>query len=216
MLADVRVLLGRMQQRVVDLRNPASSAAEAAVALEGLHLLIDSACELAAADPGEIGRLDAGRELEATLPLLRSSLSEQVRLVADPAPVGRFLVRGTAVALRRVVLELAANAQSAMPNGGRLRLGLRRHRGGAVACIEPAPLSGGRYARLFVEDTGDGIETGLLRRIFEPDFTTRGRGRGRGLAIVTEILQGLGGGISVASARGRGSRFDVFLPLAST
>ena len=74
----------------------------------------------------------------------------------------------------------------------------------------------GGYA-LSVEDTGPGIPEDAQRRIFEPFYRVPGTqttGTGIGLATVLRIVDAIGGRISVQSALGEGSRFDVWLPLA--
>jgi len=54
----------------------------------------------------------------------------------------------------------------------------------------------------------------VRRRIFEPFFSTRERGTGLGLAVVQQLVEHFGGHIDVQSKPGRGTRFDVWLPLA--
>jgi signal transduction histidine kinase len=68
--------------------------------------------------------------------------------------------------------------------------------------------------RLSVEDTGQGMTEEVRRRIFEPFFSTRERGTGLGLAVVHQVVTGFGGHVFVQSEPGRGTRFDVWLPLS--
>jgi signal transduction histidine kinase len=79
-------------------------------------------------------------------------------------------------------------------------------------------VTAGRYVCLSVRDTGTGISAEALTRIFDPYFTTKdpGRGTGLGLAIVKHIVEAHGGTVTVRSELGRGSRFDVRLPLVAT
>ena len=76
-------------------------------------------------------------------------------------------------------------------------------------------LEPGRYARLSVSDTGCGIESHLMDKIFEPYFTTKeqGKGTGLGLAVVYGILQEHQGIIMVHGEPGKGTTFHVYLPL---
>gem|GEM_PF-1474657 len=78
-------------------------------------------------------------------------------------------------------------------------------------------LNSGSYLRLTVSDTGYGIEKNNLERIFEPYFTTKtlGEGTGLGLAVVHGIIKDDGGDITVYSNVGKGTTFQVFLPLIS-
>jgi signal transduction histidine kinase len=111
------------------------------------------------------------------------------------------------------VTNLVLNACDAMPEGGELRVGVRPAEAGETAA---AHLAGGkRYVALEVEDTGTGMSPETMRRIFEPYFTTKGAmGTGLGLASVQEVLQKQGGGITVESQQGRGTKFTTFWPAA--
>lgn len=123
-------------------------------------------------------------------------------------------VRGDATGLQQVLLNLGINAGDAMPCGGKLSIR-----------VEPYALRGrqetmrwgiapGTYAHLTVEDTGVGMDNTVMKRIFEPYFTTKppGQGTGLGLAIVYGIVNGLGGAVQVNSAPGEGARFEILLP----
>jgi two-component system sensor histidine kinase HydH len=104
--------------------------------------------------------------------------------------------------LRPVVMNLVRNAVQAMPDGGTLRLALRREADGRV--------------RLDVADTGPGIAPGDAERIFRPFYTTRAKGTGLGLAVARELVEAMGGRLGVESAPGRGARFSVWLRAAGT
>jgi two-component system, cell cycle sensor histidine kinase and response regulator CckA len=112
--------------------------------------------------------------------------------------------------LEQVLLNLAANARDAMPDGGTLAIEVSRSKG-----VAP----GGRAARgpsvvMTVTDTGHGMNEDVQARIFEPFFTTKptGSGTGLGLAMVYGAVEQNGGSIDVVSKPGRGSTFRIQLP----
>lgn len=109
--------------------------------------------------------------------------------------------------LQQVLLNLLVNARQAMPNGGRLILRL--------SLDEPAGL-----VDLMVRDTGCGMPPEVLRRIFEPHFSTKNGpdetgkgGSGLGLSSCREIIEAHRGRIRVESAPGRGTAITVRLPM---
>jgi len=117
---------------------------------------------------------------------LRSGLPN---IIADPSQV------------QQVLVNLAVNAVQAMPQGGRLTI--------------RTDLADG-HVLLAVEDTGSGMTEDVKRQIFIPFFTTKdvNEGTGLGLAVVHGIVSAHGGSINVESEVGRGSRFEVLLPIA--
>ena len=78
------------------------------------------------------------------------------------------------------------------------------------------PLPPNRYAALQVRDTGSGISQETLSRIFDPFFTTKFTGRGLGLAAVLGIIKGHKGGLRIESEEGKGTLFEIVLPLATS
>jgi signal transduction histidine kinase len=104
-----------------------------------------------------------------------------------------------------VLLNVATNAQQAMPDGGHFRVGVRAVPEAAEVEIELA-------------DSGHGMSEEVRRRIFEPFFTTKpaGQGTGLGLSTVHDVIRGNGGTIAVDSAPGAGATFRIRLPLATS
>jgi len=102
--------------------------------------------------------------------------------------------------LTQVLVNLVVNAIQAMPEGGRLTV---------------RTLAGEGHISLIVEDTGIGISEAVMKKIFIPFFTTKDvdQGTGLGLAVVHGIVTSHGGSIKVDSKVGRGTRFEVKLPL---
>lgn len=130
----------------------------------------------------------------------RSGLDNRVELVATAPP---DLPRAFAdrVLVARALTNLVENALHAIPDRGRILL-----RG------EPA--GDGRVA-IEVIDTGSGIEPEVLKRIFEPYFSTRTGGTGLGMAIVKRNIEANGGAIEVTSTLGTGTCVRIVLPAAS-
>ncbi len=117
--------------------------------------------------------------------------------------------------IHQVLINLCANAAYAMRGqAGRLEINLCFVSVEAPAAGVPAGLPSGRYARIIVADTGQGMDPATVERIFEPFFTTKpaGEGTGLGLAVVHGIVRSHEGQITVASQPGIGTRFTIHLP----
>jgi CheY-like chemotaxis protein len=110
-------------------------------------------------------------------------------------------------------MNLALNARDAMEQGGQLELSTQLVE---VNGADRRGIPAGRWVSLGVEDEGRGMDEQTRQRVFEPFFTTKeaGRGTGLGLSTVYGIVTQSGGHIAVESEPERGSRFEVFLPVA--
>lgn len=113
-----------------------------------------------------------------------------------------------------VIINLVVNARDAMPEGGQILIQTRKVLCRAGDALFDKGMSPGTYAMLRIEDSGTGIESGLLANIFEPYFTTKelGKGTGLGLSMVYGIISQSNGHVFVDSELGRGTRFDIYLP----
>ncbi|QTA88346.1 response regulator [Desulfonema magnum] len=118
--------------------------------------------------------------------------------------------------IHQVIINLCTNAYYSMRNqGGILEVCLKEVAVSPEFAAEHPDLREGRYARLTVKDTGHGIDKVTADRIFDPFFTTKpvGEGTGMGLSTVHGIVKDHNGVIIVESKPGKGTRFDVFLPV---
>jgi len=159
--------------------------------------------------------LGIDRVVEDLTPLLRASISKEIRLEFEPGAEASAL-QGDETQLRQVLLNLVTNAAEAIgPAVGRIVI--RTGTGDMTeTTLQGASFTGepvsGPYVYLEVEDTGAGISPSDRAKVFDPFFTTKFTGRGLGLAAVLGIVKGHHGTISVDSSPGHGSRFRVFLP----
>lgn len=162
----------------------------------------------------DLTRLDLVAVVRGLERLLRTSLRDGVHLslgvLEEPLPV-----RGDRGQLEQVAMNLVLNAQDAMPEGGRVRVLLARGQADADADLV-TPAVAGDCVVLTVEDTGTGMDEATRQRIFEPFFSTKGsNGTGLGLATTYSVIAAHGGAIGVASTRGTGTCFRVYLPLCA-
>lgn len=111
--------------------------------------------------------------------------------------------------MSQVFWNLSLNALQAMPDGGVLTISTRM---GAVRTADLASKSG-EWAEISFRDTGQGIQEGILEKIFVPFFTTKENGSGLGLSIVHRIIEEHEGRIYVRSKPGRGTQFTIYLPV---
>jgi PAS domain S-box-containing protein len=115
--------------------------------------------------------------------------------------------------IEQVLLNLYVNAWHAMPEGGCLFVATENIVV-AESLAEQFSLPRGDYVRITVRDTGIGMDEETRQRVFEPFFTTKGSelGTGLGLASAYGIIKNHSGNISVASQKGQGTTFTIFLP----
>ncbi len=157
--------------------------------------------------------------IKETLKLLRSSLPTTIEIKKQiDSACGAVLADPTRI--HQVIMNLCTNAYHAMrERGGLLEVSLQQ----IELTVDSLPahttrLMPGFYLRLEVRDSGRGIPEEMLEKIFEPYFTTKdkGDGTGLGLALVQSIVFDFGGDVTVCSELGKGSLFQVYLPVIKT
>lgn len=180
----------------------------AAKSLEGIRaaarrgaLVAQRLLSLGRSEPACRERVDLAELLDAMKPLLAQVFDARVRTtVAVDATALPVLIDRAGLEL--ALLNIAANARDAMPDGGRFE-------------IHAGPGGDGR-ARISLRDSGTGMPPDVVARMFEPFYTTKPRGAGTGLGLgeVHRVVAEAGGRIDVDSAPGMGTTLRIELPLA--
>lgn len=148
--------------------------------------------------------------------LLKPLLGETIRFSVRMPEVPMW-VATSEDQLMQIVMNLVINARDALPTGGIITLSCQ-----SCPAKELPPLlksKGGSqsFLRMSLTDNGVGIPKDVLPRIFDPFFTTKeqSKGTGLGLSVVYGLIDQLGGVITVDSEMGKGTHFNVYLPLTS-
>ncbi len=162
----------------------------------------------------ERGPLSLTLLMKETVQFLRASIPATIKInLAITASSDTVLA--SPVEVQQILMNLATNASLAMQEkGGTLDLSLTDIDFTPDSPVLEPDVMPGEYLQLTVKDTGVGMTLDVMKRVFEPFFTTRevGKGTGMGLAVVYGIIKDLQGGITVESTPGVGSTFRVFLP----
>ncbi|MCP3953142.1 MAG: hybrid sensor histidine kinase/response regulator [Desulfobacterales bacterium] len=186
-------------EKIVQLLNRTKSSAmdlEKIIRSILLHARTSSLAEAVEVDIN--GIITSELEFFKINPVFNREIDKQVNLI-EPAPI----IIGNPVQIKQVVNNLITNAIDAMEACSPKRLSV-------------ATRVQNSHVELSIADTGAGIETNDIAKIFSPDFTTKpvGKGTGLGLASVKTMVEAYNGSISVESQKGEGATFNVRLPLA--
>ena len=186
--------------------------AELCSAIDGAKSLASRVLSFSRAEHRRLEPLDLAQLVRKVEPLLSRMLGAKIRLeLALPAEPS--VVRADPQELEQVLVNLALNARDAMPKGGvlRIQVDMDAPRPGASFSEET-----GRWVRLAVSDTGEGMSPEVHDRAFEPFFTTKATGTGLGLASARLAVEYAGGTLEVSSRPGVGTTFLVRLPWCAT
>ncbi len=145
---------------------------------------------------------DLNALLDEMTELVKASVPKKIafraELLAQPA-----WIRANRAQIGQLVMNLITNAAEAVGDAGSVLVATRNRQDG-----------GQDWIALTVKDTGRGMDSMTLARIFDPFFSTKGPGRGLGLAAVQGIVRSAAGELSVESSPGKGSAFEVVFPSA--
>ena len=153
--------------------------------------------------------------IEESLMLLRASLPSTIEIVKNIDNTCRPIL-GDSTQIHQIIVNLFTNAYHAiLDKAGRIEITLQETDSIPDGHLNQGDYSSGRFARLMISDTGHGIESAIMDRIFEPYFTTKehGKGTGLGLSVVHGIINNHKGAIKVFSEPGKGTRFEIYLPV---
>ena len=155
--------------------------------------------------------LDANEVVRGLLKLMQRALRADVALDLELEESPAWF-RADRAQLEQALLNLTVNARDAMPQGGRLVVGVARR--DAATAPAGASLPAERCVALCIRDTGEGMDAETLAHVFEPFFTTkpRGAGTGLGLAMVYGFVKQSGGAVQVTSRVGEGTCFELQFP----
>jgi two-component system NtrC family sensor kinase len=154
--------------------------------------------------PADFVLTDINEILRHVLRLVRPKLMSQkieLRMELERLP----LVRGYPLYLQEAFLNIINNASDAMPHGGELNVKSWFDRKS-------------EFVNIRIEDTGPGIDEGVLKNVFDHFVTTKaiGRGTGLGLGIVKEIVDSHRGAFEIGSAGGKGTAAVIKFPVEAT
>jgi two-component system cell cycle sensor histidine kinase/response regulator CckA len=186
--------------------------AELNSAIDGAKTLTSRVLSFSRTGHHRLEPLDLAALVRRIEPMLVRMLGVGIRLELA-LPSVPSVVRADARELEQVLVNLALNARDAMPKGGTLevRVELDAAAGGASFSEES-----GRWVRLVVRDSGDGMTEEILERAFEPFFTTKTAGTGLGLASARLAVEHAGGTLEASSRAGGGTTFVARLPWCAT
>jgi signal transduction histidine kinase/ActR/RegA family two-component response regulator len=152
--------------------------------------------------------------IKEALELIRSTIPTTIEIKHD-IQTDCGVIKADPTQIHQIVMNFATNAYHSMEKtGGELNISLKKVELGNYDVITPDMIPG-EYACLTVSDTGTGMDKDLIEKIFDPFFTTKaiGKGTGMGLSVIHGIVLGMGGAIQVNSKPGKGTQFDVYLPV---
>jgi two-component system cell cycle sensor histidine kinase/response regulator CckA len=157
--------------------------------------------------------MDLNDDVHGMIELIGRLIGEAIEMTWHPSPQPA-VVRMDPSQLHQVLVNLCVNARDAMPQGGRLEIGVDAVDAEADGIPAAVKAAAGSWVRIWVRDSGCGMDEETTAQVFEPFFTTKpvGEGTGLGLSTVYGIVKQNHGEIEVSSALEKGTTFRVYLP----
>jgi nitrogen-specific signal transduction histidine kinase/CheY-like chemotaxis protein len=192
---------GAREQRLL---NAAYQSAERA------KILVQRLLAFARRQPLQPTIIDVCDLVKGLVDLITSTIGPQIRLKID-LPDNLLSANADHNQLEMAILNLVVNSRDAMDGSGAIRISARCE---AVEAGMVGDLKPGRYVRLIVADTGQGMDEDTLEKAIEPFFSTKGigQGTGLGLSMVHGLALQLGGALSISSQPGMGTEVSIWLP----
>ena len=167
--------------------------------------------------PSQLEVVDFGGLVSDSISMLRRVLPAIIELETEGLEPGLWWIEADAAQMNQVLMNLVVNSRDAMPEGGTLRVQISSGTLYVSEDLVAADAPSREAIVLTVEDTGQGIDSENLPRVYDPFFTTkpRGRGTGLGLSVVHGIVEAHGAQMSLHSELGSGTSISISFPTAS-
>ena len=151
--------------------------------------------------------------LDNFLQILKRTIRENIKIRVVPHR-SMWNIKADSGQIEQILMNMAINAQDALPEGGDLIIETTNVSLDAVYSDDHPRIEPGEYVLLTISDTGTGIDRETIENIFEPFFTTKehGKGTGLGLSTVYGIVRQHNGHIHVYSEPGKGTSFKIYFP----
>jgi PAS domain S-box-containing protein len=159
--------------------------------------------------------LNPAELIEQVVFVLRRSIDPKIAIHCPKPAVKPWLVRADSNQIMQALLNLGINARDAMPQGGAITITVEN--ASFSSGEAQAPRKAGDFVRIAVADTGHGMTSETVSRVFEPYFSTKdlSRGPGLGLSIAAAVVADHSGWMEVESQVAKGSRLSILLPRTS-
>ncbi len=157
--------------------------------------------------------IDLGETVDQSMALLKRAIAAHCRIetaISDHL----WQIKADPTQLQTAILNLALNAQDAMPDGGRMLIEARNVVVDDNYVAQDLDVALGSYVRLSISDTGEGMTPQARERALEPFFTTKpvGKGTGLGLSMVYGFVRQSGGHVAIYSELGKGTTVSLYFP----
>ena len=155
--------------------------------------------------------------IEESIKLVRSSIPTTIDIQLNAAEI-EGVINADSTQIHQILINMCTNAAHAMDeNGGTLTISLSEIELDKLSQHQFQDVEPGKFIQLSIADTGSGVESSIVDKIFDPYFTTKdvGKGSGLGLAVVHGIVKSYNGAISVDSKPLQGTTFTIVFPSAT-
>ncbi len=161
-----------------------------------------------------LGDVDMNAEIVEVCEMLKRMVPKMIR-IEHYLSSDLKAVRGDVSQLKQILMNLAVNARDAMPGGGRMVFESENVWIDETFRYRHPQISLGEYARISISDTGTGMDSETMKRMYDAFFTTKeiGKGTGLGLAVVYAVMNSHRGHITCYSELSKGTIFRVYLPV---
>ncbi|WP_455221186.1 PAS domain-containing hybrid sensor histidine kinase/response regulator [Kaarinaea lacus] len=157
------------------------------------------------------------QRIEETVQMMRSTIPSSMDLVVQPLD-NDIYIKTDLVQLQQVLVNMIINARDAIESEkGRITITTKNAVGVNTVCDSCSQPISGNYIEISVSDTGHGIRTDEISRIFEPFYSTKqnGKGSGLGLSVAHGIMHSCGGHIAIKSTPNVGTTFQLYFPIVN-